>query len=123
MAIGRLRAAGDLGGSNSDESMTGEREGECAVVLLVPGRRCPLGDLGNCDGWESMGEDVGEGLVEKTTSSGRISGDVGLEPIGDTSDELDMLRPGIGGRLAVMDMEDRYDGGLKERPKPAMVWF
>lgn len=57
----------------------------------------------------------GEGLVEKIISSCRTSG----EDRGDTSaDEFDMVLAGGGGRLFI---EDRYDDGLKDRAKLAML--
>jgi hypothetical protein len=40
--------------------------------------------------------------------------------MGDMSDELDMVLPAIGGRLAAA-LEDRYEGGLNERPRLAML--
>lgn len=57
------------------------------------------------------------------TSSDRRSGDDGDEapPDGDTSDELDMALPAIGGRRAVL--EDRYEVGLNDRPKLAISLF
>lgn len=51
-------------------------------------------------------------------SSGRGSGVVGDEAAGDTSDELDMVLPAMGGRLAVT--EERYEAGLNDRPKVAI---
>ncbi len=58
--------------------------------------------------------------MDKITSSGRRSGDAGIEapPVDDTSDELDIVLPAIGGRRA--DLEDRYEAGLNDRPKLAM---
>lgn len=64
--------------------------------------------------------------MDKMTSSDRRSGDDGDEaPLdGDTSDELDMVLPAIGGRRVVL--EDRYEAGLNDRPKLAIflfLWF
>lgn len=101
IAIGLVLAGVDLGESNK-------------VGSFFP----PLDlDFGEAPGWmycELSAVGFGDGLVEKMISSCRMSG----EEIGDASDELDMVLEGGGGRLF---KEDRYEEGLNERPKLAIL--
>lgn len=71
--------------------------------------------FGEAPGWSIVR--FGDGLVEKTKSSCRMSG----EERGDASDELDIFLAGGGGRLFIEDTEERYEEGLNERPKLAML--